>query len=124
MSMDGYSDLGIAKLDTGREERTGFPEVIFCQGKADEHLLAIVRDIYARQGRVFGTRASVSQYEFIKKSIPGIGYDRISRVLKIAGEEATEGIGEIAVCTAGTADIPVAEEAAQTVEFFGGHVER
>ena len=121
--MDGYSDLGFAKLDTGREERTGFPEVVFCQGKADEHLLSIFMDMYEKNGRVFGTRATEHQYEYIRKSIPQVEYDEISRILKVPCNNAT-GIGEIAVCTAGTADIPVAEEAAQTVEYFGGHVER
>ena len=151
--MDGYSDLGFAKLDTGREERTGFPEVVFCQGKADEHLLSIFMDMYEKNGRVFGTRATEHQYEYIRKSIPQAEYDEISRILKVPAEsdgrsavtdvdigdpehrssetgsirnsgDTSTGIGEVAVCTAGTADIPVAEEAAQTVEYFGGHVER
>ena len=69
-----------------------------------------------------GTRASDHQYELIQKVYPQVSYDPISHIIKI--EKEKEKIGCIAVCTAGTADIPVAEEAAQTAEFFGSHVER
>ena len=120
--MKDYEDMGFAKPDTGRGERTGFPEVIFCEGKPDDYLTDIYKNVFAREGRVFGTRATKEQYELIRQSLPQVDYDPISRILKIG--ENTPGTGEIAVCTAGTADIPVAEEAAQTAEFFGCHVER
>jgi len=128
--MKEYEDIQFAKIDTGREKRTGFPEVIFCEGKPDDYLVDICKNVYEREGRVLGTRASKAQYELVKKALPQATYDEVSRILTIckAGSDdsadATRGIGEIAVCTAGTADIPVAEEAAQTAEFFGGHVER
>ena len=121
--MSGYDDMGFAKTDTSREERTGFPEVIFCEGKPDEYLVEIYKKVYERENRVFGTRASANQYELIKKELPDAEYDDISRILKI-DPTPREQTGEIAVCTAGTADVPVAEEAAQTAEFFGCHVER
>lgn len=118
-----FEEMGYAKLDMHREVRSGFPEVIFCSGKADEHLVQIVKKLYEKNGEVFGTRASVHQYEVLKESFPQIQYDSLSRILKIEGQKR-EQKGLIAVCTAGTADIPVAEEAAQTAEYFGSRVER
>lgn len=118
-----FEDMGYAKLDTHRQIRSGFPEVVFCSGKADEHLLHIYETLYRENGEVLGTRASKEQFELIKAVIPEIQYDPISHILKIEKPEK-EHIGKITVCTAGTADIPVAEEAAQTAEYFGNHVER
>lgn len=118
-----FEDMGYAKLDTHREVRSGYPEVVYCSGKADEHLLRIYQHLYELNGEVFGTRASEHQYELVKSVIPGITYDPISHILKLEKPDKPR-IGKIAVCTAGTADIPVAEEAAQTAEYFGNHVER
>lgn len=118
-----FDEMGYAKIDTHRKIRSGFPEVIFCSGKADEHLLPIVRRLYEENGEVFGTRATKEQYEMLREEFPQIQYDPISRIIRIE-KEKKEGIGLIAVCTAGTADIPVAEEAAQTAEYFGAKVER
>lgn len=118
-----FDEMGYAKLDTHRKTRSGFPEVIFCSGKADEHLVPIVERLYEANGEVFGTRASRHQYELLKEKFPEIQYDPISHILKIE-KERKEGVGLIAVCTAGTADIPVAEEAAQTAEYFGAKVQR
>ena len=118
-----FEDMGYAKIDTQREIRSGYPEVVFCSGKADEHLLHIFETLYHENGEVLGTRASVEQYELVRQSIPEISYDRISRILK-AEKPGKKREGMIAVCTAGTADIPVAEEAAQTAEYFGNQVER
>lgn len=118
-----FDEMGYAKLDMHRKVRAGFPEVIFCSGKADEHLVPIVERLYRENGEVFGTRASRHQYEILKEKFPEIQYDSISRIIKIQKEEK-EGTGLIAVCTAGTADVPVAEEAAQTAEYFGAKVQR
>ena len=117
-----YEDLGYAKIDHNRKERVGAGEVIFCQGKPNEFLKKIYETIYKENGEVLGTRATKEQYELLKKDIPNIKYDNISRILKIVKEK--DKIGNIAICTGGTADIPVAEEAAQTAEFFGSKVER
>ena len=118
-----YEEMGYAKLDTGRKERTGFGEVVFCSGKADLHLLSIYERLYENEGEALGTRASTKQYELIRDRFPQAVYDPVSRILKISREDK-ELTGNAAVCTAGTADIPVAEEAAQTAEFFGTKVER
>lgn len=123
----GYEEMGFAKLDTDREERTGFPEVVFCQGKTDEHLLGIYKKLLEKDGRVFGTRATKEQFEMIKRELPAAEYDPVSKILKIipGGEpEVNESEDYIVVATGGTADIPVAEEAAQTAEYFGARVVR
>lgn len=118
-----FEEMGYAKIDTDRKRRTGFAEVVFCSGKSDEHLLEIYKRIYKAEGEVLGTRASREQYELIRKELPEVVYDPLSHILKIEKAEKIR-VGKIAVCTAGTADIPVAEEAARTAEFFGAGVER
>lgn len=118
-----YEDLGYAKLDHHRALRSGFGETVFCQGKPDEYLVGIYKKFFERDGEVFGTRASKEQFELVKEAVPDVIFDPISRILKVEQKEK-EKIGCIAVCTGGTADIPVAEEAAQTAEYFGSSVDR
>lgn len=118
-----FEELGFAKLDTQRELRSGFAEVVFCEGKSNEHLIRIYHELDRREGEVLGTRASVGQYEAVRANMPDISYDPVSKILKKEAQGKTKA-GMIAVCTAGTSDIPVAEEAAQTAEFFGSNVER
>ena len=118
-----FEEMGYAKLDTHRKIRSGFAEVIFCSGKADEHLPQIFGRLYEQDQEVFGTRATKDQYELIKSRYPMADYDPVSRIIKIE-KSGKERRGRIAVCSAGTADIPVAEEAAQTAEYFGTKVER
>lgn len=118
-----FEEMGYAKIDTHRKIRSGFSEVIFCSGKNDEHLLRIFGKLYEEDGEVFGTRASKHQYEIVKKIYPQAEYSEISKILKIEKKDKKR-TGKIVVCTAGTADIPVAEEAAETAEYFGANVER
>lgn len=118
-----FEEMGYAKLDTHRKLRSGFAEVIYCSGKADSYLLSIFKKLYEEDGEVMGTRATPQQYEMIKATFPEVVYDEISRIIKIE-KPGKQRVGKIAVCSAGTADIPVAEEAAQTAEYFGSHVER
>lgn len=143
----GYTNMGFARLDTQRKERSGFPEVIFCSGKPDDYLVAIYRKITELEGRAFGTRATPHQAALVQEAIPAAEYEPVSRILKVersggasgscdtsdvsgaTGVHGVSGIGtasggRVAVCTGGTADIPVAEEAAQTAEFFGARVDR
>ncbi|EID84415.1 putative NCAIR mutase (PurE) family protein [Treponema sp. JC4] len=124
--MSDYEDLGFAKLDTDRLSRTGFSEVVFCQGKADDYLKAIFERLYKAHGQVLGTRATENQFEIAKSILPAqacVKYDKVARTIR-AGKENEVLTGKIAVCTAGTADIPVAEEAAQCAEFWGSKVVR
>ncbi|WP_277406385.1 nickel pincer cofactor biosynthesis protein LarB [Lacrimispora xylanisolvens] len=118
-----YEDLGYAKLDHHRALRSGFGETVFCQGKPDEYLVQIYRKFFERDGEVLGTRATKEQFELVKEAVPEVTYDPISRILKVERKNK-EKTGCIAVCTGGTADIPVAEEAAQTAEYFGSNVDR
>ncbi|MCR5203340.1 MAG: nickel pincer cofactor biosynthesis protein LarB [Lachnospiraceae bacterium] len=118
-----FEDLNFAKLDTDRLDRTGFMEVVFCQGKSNSQLAEIYDTLLKKYGEVFGTRASKEQYEAVKKVIPEIIYDETSKLLYL--EKADKKlVGNVVVCTAGTSDIPVAEEAAKTAEFFGTKVNR
>lgn len=118
-----YEDLGFAKLDHHRKVRQGFEEVVYCAGKAEPHLVQIYQTLAAEGIDVLGTRASKEQYEAVQAAVPDAVWDPISRVLKVEWREKKL-IGGIAVCTAGTADVPVAEEAAQVAEFFGSQVTR
>lgn len=101
-----YEDLGFAKLDTHRSIRTGFAEVVYCQNKADDFLVKIFCNLCQTNGEVMGTRCSTDQFQMLKKHLPNLSYDPISRIAKI--EQPKKRIGFIAVCTAGTADIAVA----------------
>lgn len=118
-----YEDLGYAKIDHHRRIRQGFEEVIYCQGKETEHLVGICRRMVSEGISVLGTRATKEQADAVMQEIPGFVYDSVSRLLK-AEFRKRESIGKIVVCTGGTADIPVAEEAAGTAEFFGTGVVR
>lgn len=118
-----YEEMGFAKLDTDRRKRSGFAEVVYCQGKSDAFIGRIFRKLYEVEGEVFGTRASPHQYDIVREFLPEISYDSVSRILKLEKKDK-EHIGCVAICTGGTADISVAEEAAQTAEYFGTHVER
>lgn len=127
VSKSSYEEMEFAKLDTDRESRTGFPEVVFCEGKTDKHLVEIYKRLYKNDGQVFGTRASQHQYEEVKRVLPNVEYDEVSRILKSVpakSEKKENDKDYIVVCTGGTADIPVAEEAAQTAEYFGTTVVR
>ena len=117
-----YEELGFAKLDSHRAVRTGFAEVVYCENKADDFLVEIFSRLFSANGEVMGTRCSEKQYQLLKERLPELTYDPISRIAKI--EQPKKRLGLIAVCTAGTADIAVAEECAQTAEFFGQNVER
>lgn len=119
-----YEDLGFAKLDHHRKLRSGFGEVIYCSGKSTEHLVKIFQNFNEKGTDVLGTRATTKQYEIVKSVIPEAEYDELSQIIKIVRTNTIERIGCIAVCTGGTSDIPVAEEAAQTAEFFGSNVTR
>ncbi len=118
-----YEDLGFAKLDHHRGLRTGFGEVVYCQGKSTPHLVEIYRHFVERDGNILGTRASCEQYLAVKEAVDDVQYDPDSHILMVQ-RVRHEPIGLVAVCTGGTSDIPVAEEAARTAEYFGTRVER
>ena len=118
-----FDDLGFAKLDSHRRLRSGAAEIVFCQGKADDHLLGIFERLVESEGEVLGTRASAAQAALVRERFPDAAYDPVSRIIRI--EKPGKRLrGLVCVCTAGTSDIPVAEEAACTAEFLGNRVER
>ncbi len=118
-----YEDVGFAKLDHHRSLRSGFPEVIFCQGKTCEQVSLIFERFVKADAKVLATRASKEQYDAVKAKFPDAVYLEVPRLITYALDHP-EKVGRVAVCTAGTSDIPVAEEAACVAEFFGAEVER
>lgn len=116
-----FEELGYAKLDNHRGIRQGFSEVVYCSGKKDEYLVDIFKKLYEMNGEVMGTRASKEQYGLIKAVMPEIEYDEESKILKIEKKDKTQ-IGNVVVCTAGTADISVGKEAVETARFLGARV--
>lgn len=122
-----YTDMGFAKVDHHREIRTGVPEVIFCQGKTTEQVLQIfTRLIEVHQSPILATRASSELYEYIQQTIPSAEYNSLARCI-VANRQfinSSEGLGRILIVSAGTADLPVAEEAAVTAQTLGNPVER
>ena len=123
LTQGSYSEMDYAKIDISREARTGFPEVVYCAGKEDEFLIGIIEKILEKEGQVLCTRASSRQAELVRSRLPQMRYDPVSHILSFdRPDKVREGLA--AVCTAGTADIRVAEEAAQTAEYFGCRVDR
>lgn len=119
----GFQEGPFAKLDFHRKKRKGFGEVIFCEGKELPLLAEIYQSFYKRKESVLGTRCSKEQYEYVKERVPSVQYNELARTLALHMVEKVDSIGRIAVCTAGTADITVAEEARVTAEFLGAHVD-
>ena len=118
-----YEDLGFAKLDHHRKLRNGYGEVVYCAGKTVEHMVKIYQCFYERGSNVLGTRATPEQAEALKKILPQAQYDPLSRILQVI-QNPVEKVGCVAVCTGGTSDMGVAEEAALTAEFLGARVNR
>ncbi|MBD3343438.1 MAG: nickel pincer cofactor biosynthesis protein LarB [Chitinivibrionales bacterium] len=117
-----FHDLGFAKIDHHRALRKGFPEVIFCQNKAPEHILAIAKEQVENGETVFGTRAEPSVIEMVAREIPGIEQNALARCFwwKSPHWKAKGKIrGPVVIASGGTADASVAEEARCTVELLG-----
>ncbi len=120
-----FKDLDFAKIDTHRYLRIGYPEVIYCAGKTIEQVVSIVNYKMVRQIDVMATRADQNVYEAIKIIAPSAIYHPVARIITIPlqhGRKINDSV--ILVITAGTSDIPVAEEAAVTASFFGNTVEK
>lgn len=120
--------MGFAKFDTNREKIKGFPEVILGLGKDEKHLTEIVSKAIRKSGKLLITKATASQYKAVRKKLEGskkypVKYFDIAKII-YAGKFAKQKLGKIAVVCAGTADVPVAEEAALCAEAFGSKVER
>jgi NCAIR mutase (PurE)-related protein len=119
-----YEDLGFARLDTHRAMRKGYPEVIFCPGKTTAQIEEIFGRLARHEGRVMAARASAEVAEAIRKKFPQAVYHESARIVTLGKPSAVTGKGKVLVVSAGTADIPVADEAAVTAETLGSPVER
>lgn len=118
-----YEDLGFAKIDHHRAIRQGFPEVVFCQGKTVEQVAIIAARLARHNNNLLATRATREMYEAVKLSVPDAVYHEQSRLITVKREENIADPDRfILVVTAGTGDIPVAEEAAITAEMMGNTV--
>ncbi|RKP58155.1 nickel pincer cofactor biosynthesis protein LarB [Cohnella endophytica] len=121
--MNGFEDHGFVKLDVGREERTGHPEVVFGLGKTVDQVETIFARLVEVHGRALVTRATSEMAERVKAKHPDAEYDGQSRLIRF-GKPFRKLPGKVAVLTGGTSDIPVAEEAAGTAEWMGCEVDR
>ena len=119
-----YTDLGFARIDHQREVRTGYPEIVYCAGKTNEQVTEIFRVMTDREHNIVGTRASKEMYEAVRKELPEAVYYPVARIISIKKNEPELPDTSIAVITAGTSDMPVAEEAAVTAELLGNRVVR
>ncbi|MEW6698000.1 MAG: nickel pincer cofactor biosynthesis protein LarB [Bacillota bacterium] len=119
-----YDDLGYAKVDHHRHLRKGFPEVIYCQGKTVDQVAQIFyRLCQASESNIMGTRATQDMFKAVKELVEEAEYDASARII-MRRLNQTPQRGLVCVCSAGTADLPVAEEAAITCELMGNRVER
>jgi hypothetical protein len=117
-----FRDLGFARVDTHRALRDGLPEVILGQGKTPEQIVAIAREVLADASRLLVTRVDTAQLRALRDAVPALHHHADARLAWF--DHAPRRTGLVAVVSAGTADIPVAEEAAITAELAGARVER
>ncbi len=119
-----FEDIGVATLDTHRELRCGVPEVIFCQGKTPEQTATITRRLLEADVEVLATRASRDHWEAVRAFHPQAEYHEQARIIICNRKPKPPAPGTILVVSAGTSDIPVAEEARITAELLGNRVEK
>jgi NCAIR mutase (PurE)-related protein len=119
IAQPAMEDLLFAKVDHDRGSRCGFPEVIFCQGKTPEQVAGIAQSLANRSPQVLGTRASMEQFEAAKKLVPGLQYNEPARAIWHDAEPQRVRKSGVAIIAAGTSDLPVAEEAAITLDLMG-----
>lgn len=119
-----YENLDFARLDHHRHLRSGQPEAVFSEGKTHDQLLAIIKKMIAAKSDVLATKLSPEVYKKLKPKLPKKAeYYPASKTLVIRHKKKAPGVGQVVVVSAGTSDIPIAEEAAVTAELFGSKVE-
>ncbi|HBE41479.1 MAG TPA: nickel pincer cofactor biosynthesis protein LarB [Bacteroidales bacterium] len=119
-----YTDLGFARIDHHREIRTGYPEIVYCAGKTMDQVREIFRVMAEKENNVIGTRATPKMFEGVKSICPEASYYMEAGIISVQKKKPEISATNIAVITAGTSDIPVAEEAAVTAELLGNKVIR
>lgn len=123
LSKDNFEELNYAKIDTARVRRTGYPEVIYGAGKTAKQISGIIKVMKGHQKAILATRVEQDKATAVLQELPALKYDAVSQTLTTV-DEKTASVGNIAIVTAGTSDIRIAEEAAVTAEIFGNHVTR
>ena len=119
-----YEDIGYARVDHARAERQGFPEVIFGEGKTSQQICGIFEKLLERRPNVLITRTNEDVYGDIRNIYTDAEWHETARVIRVFRDKTELGAGEITIVTAGTSDIPVAEEAAITAETMGNRIKR
>ena len=119
-----FVDIGVARVDVGRHDRCGFPEVIFGPGKTPGDMVAIARKIVESHGVVLVTRVDADQISAMREAFPQARVHERARTITVENTPLPKLDGAVAVVCAGTSDLPVAEEAGVTLEVFGNHVAR
>ena len=119
-----YEDIEFAKVDHHRAIRQGFPEVVFGEGKTPDQIAAIATTVLTRSDRLLVTRAAADAFEATREQVDDARYDEVARCIIVDRRIDEPGIPGVAVLSAGTADLPVATEAAITAELIGCQVER
>jgi pyridinium-3,5-biscarboxylic acid mononucleotide synthase len=119
-----YEDVGFAKVDHARQSRQGFPEVILGQGKTTEQIVKIFEKLATRSPNVLITRTNAETYGEIRNIFTDAEWHESAKIIRILRDKTELGVGEIAIVTAGTSDIPIAEESALTAEAMGNRVKR
>lgn len=119
-----YQNLGFAKIDHHRELRKGFPEIIFGLGKTEEQILKISREIIKKGGNLLITKVETKVFDNLKKKMPKARYNSLAKVVYLKQQKPVSGKGKIAIITAGTSDIPVAEEAVVTCDVLGNETDK
>ena len=119
-----FEDLPFARIDHHRALRQGFPEVVFCEGKTADQVVAICERLAAATGSFLGTRADEALASRLQARFPKMVWHPLARIVHLAGERPATRAGTILVISAGTSDLPVAEEAAVVADAFGHPVER
>src|SRR5205085_1320848 len=119
-----FEDIGYARIDHARAERQGFPEVVFGAGKTREQILGIFEKLLVRSPNVLITRTDADTYGNIRNIFTDAEWHESAKLIRVWRDRTELGMGEISIVTAGTSDIPVAEEAALTAETMGNRVKR
>ncbi|MFV0378098.1 MAG: nickel pincer cofactor biosynthesis protein LarB [Mangrovibacterium sp.] len=120
---NGIEELGFATIDTDRERRTGFPEVIYAAGKTPEQVAQIAARLHEKGIDVLATRATADIYEAVLQCIPTASYNALAKTISYQQKAKMNTKGYLVVVAAGTSDLPVAEEAVETARFLGNRVE-
>lgn len=119
-----FKDLGFATIDNHRTMRVGYPEVIYCEGKTTEQVRDIIKFMLSKNTNILATRANADMYEAVKDLHPKLKYNKLAKVITAKLNEVETPSSYIAIVSAGTSDLPVVEEAAETATILGNRVEK